>query len=118
MRFHSVIYPGEIAVITFFGDLDSYTTNKMRQQLSKSILQGEVRYIVWQMQHVNFMDSAGVGLILGRMRELAAVDGQMLLLNPNRTIEKIFQYSGLAQYVLHGSEQDALLHARGIVYGQ
>ena len=43
------------------------------------------------------MDSAGIGLILGRMRDLAPTEGETLILNPSSTMEKIFNFSGLDQ---------------------
>ena len=50
------------------------------------------------------MDSAGIGLILGRMRDLAPTEGETLILNPSSTMEKIFNFSGLGtEYqALHG----------------
>ena len=36
--------------------------------------------IIWNLEQLHFMDSSGIGLVLGRMRELRAVDGQTILL--------------------------------------
>ena len=64
------------------------------------------------------MDSSGISLILGRMRELGAVNGQNYYLKsfPN-TMKKIFKFSGLSKYVMEGNEKEAILYARGIVNG-
>lgn len=118
MLFDYMIHPNEVVVVKFFGELDFHATQKIRGQLTRAIMQGDVRYIIWQLEHLSFMDSSGVGLILGRMRELATVDGQMTLLNPSPTMAKIFQFSGLGKYVQYASEQEAILQARGIVSGK
>lgn len=63
------------------------------------------------------MDSSGIGLILGRMRELRAINGQMLILNPSETVQKIFQFAGLTSFVRYISEGEAIMQAGGIVNG-
>ena len=90
---------------------------KIRTQISNTILQGKLNTVIWNLERLNFMDSSGVGLILGRMRELSTVNGQTIILNPSNTMKKIFQFSGLGSYLMEGTEADAILHARGIVNG-
>ena len=51
------------------------------------------------------------------MRELHAVNGRTIILNPSPTMEKIFRFSGLAAYMMHGAEETAISQARGIVNG-
>ncbi|MEK4228902.1 STAS domain-containing protein [Solibacillus sp. FSL H8-0538] len=117
MKFDITMYPNEIAVIRLFGELDHHETEKVRAHISKTILQGNVKTIIWNLEHLHFMDSSGIGLILGRIRELRAVDGHTVLLNPSPTMQKIFQFSGLGAYTMNGLEQTAIMQARGIVNG-
>lgn len=117
MKFDITMYPYQVVVIKLFGELDHHETEKVRAHISKTILQGNVKTIIWNLEHLHFMDSSGIGLILGRMRELRAVDGQTILLNPSPTMQKIFQFSGLGAYTMNGLEQEAIIQARGIVNG-
>lgn len=107
----------EIAIIRLYGELDHHEAEKIRSHISKTILQGNLHTIIWNLERLNFMDSSGIGLILGRMRELSAVNGQTIILNPSNTMKKIFQFSGLSKFVMEGNEEEAILHARGIVNG-
>lgn len=77
-------------------------------------MQGNLSTIIWNLERLNFMDSSGIGLILGRMQELSAVNGQTIILNPSNTMKKIFQFSGLASFMMEDTEADAILHARGL----
>ena len=117
MNFEINMHLQDIAVIKLYGELDHHETEKIRDQISKTILQGKLTTVIWNLERLNFMDSSGVGLILGRMRELSAVNGQTIILNPSNTMKKIFQFSGLGSFMLEGTEADAILQARGIVNG-
>jgi len=107
----------DVVVVRLFGELDHHATEKIRSHVSTEILRGQLKLLIWNLQGLYFMDSAGIGLVLGRMRELETVNGQTLILNPSPTMRKIFQFSGLASYILDGQEEEAIQHARGIVNG-
>jgi stage II sporulation protein AA (anti-sigma F factor antagonist) len=117
MNFNLTFHPNDVLVIHLYGELDHHETEKMRATISKAIFQGNVKWLIWNLEQLQFMDSSGIGLVLGRMRELRAVDGQTILLNPSPTMQKIFQFSGLGHCIRTGSESDVILQARGIVNG-
>lgn len=117
MNFEIIMYENEIAIIRLFGELDHHQTEKIRNQISKAIMQGNLKTIIWNLEGLQFMDSSGIGLILGRMRELSTFNGQTIILNPSNTMKKIFQFSGLSSYCLQCSEEEAILNLRGTVNG-
>lgn len=113
MNFNLTMYPNDVLIVQLFGELDHHETEKVRTHISKAILQGNVKLLVWNLEHLHFMDSSGIGLVLGRMRELRAVDGQTILLNPSKTMQKIFQYSGMGNLIQFASEQQVISHSEG-----
>ncbi|WP_341322933.1 anti-sigma F factor antagonist [Solibacillus sp. FSL H8-0523] len=113
MNFNVTMYPNQLLIVKLYGELDHHETEKIRSDISNAILQGDVRLLVWNLEHLQFMDSSGIGLVLGRMRELRAVDGQIMLLNPSSTMQKIFQFSGLAKYICFASEEQIILQSKG-----
>lgn len=117
MNFDLNLHSHGILVIKLFGELDHHETEKIRTQISKTILQGHVKYLIWNLEQLQFMDSAGIGLILGRMKELRAADGQTIILNPSATMQKIFKFAGLSSFIVLGTEQVIIDQARGIVNG-
>lgn len=82
------------------------------------IIQGTISHIIWNFENVLFMDSAGIGFILGRAKEMAVLERQMTIIHTSRTIQKILTISGLEDYLYNMTEEEALQQARGIVYGQ
>lgn len=117
MNYNISLHDKNIAIIRLYGELGHHETEKMRTQISTTILQGQVTTLIWNLKNLHFMDSSGIGLILGRMRELHSVNGRLVILNPSPTMQKIFQFSGLAQYTMQADEQTAIAQIRGIVHG-
>ena len=107
----------DVVVVRLFGELDHHATEKIRTHVSTEILQGQLKLLIWNLGGLQFMDSSGIGLVLGRMRELETVEGKTMLLNSSSTTRKIFQFSGLGTYIVEGSEEIALQQVRGIVNG-
>ncbi|MBU0905265.1 MAG: anti-sigma factor antagonist [Planococcaceae bacterium] len=107
-----------IAIIRLRGELDHHATQLIREEISQSLYRGKLRAIIWNLQELHFMDSSGIGLILGRMRDFVPSNGQTVILHPSETMKKIFQYSGLGSYVWETTEQETIDALGGILNGQ
>lgn len=105
-----------IVVVTLAGELDNLEANRIRSTITSSIFNGKVKGIVWDLSRLGFMDSAGIGLILGRMRDLAPFNGETLILNPSPTMEKIFNFSGLGSNIRHGSVDSVIGEIGGVLH--
>lgn len=110
------IIENRILIATLYGELDNHEANRIRTQISTSIFTGQVRAVIWNLDGLGFMDSAGIGLILGRMRDLAPFGGETLILNPTATMEKIFSFSGLGAHVRHCTVETAIGEIGGVVH--
>lgn len=87
-------------IIRLAGELDHHTIKNLRKEISFCIVTQPIKMIVWDLKLVSFMDSSGIGLILGRMRELEPFGGQTMIVHANATISKIFHYAGLGSYIV------------------
>jgi len=112
------ITPEGIIVVTLRGELGNHEANRIRTQISSEIFGGTAHAIIWDLTHLSFMDSSGIGLVLGRMRDLAPQQGETLILNPSPTMEKIFQFSGLGSVVRRGSIENAIGEIGGVYHEQ
>lgn len=117
MQFQIEMVSMETVVVRLYGELDHHAVEKIRSKISTAIIQGAVSTVIWNLGGLSFMDSSGVGLVLGRMRELEAVAGRTILLNPSPTMRKVFQFSGLGPWMLDATEEEAIERVRGIVNG-
>lgn len=84
-------------VIHIGGDIDHHETIKMREKVDGYIRSGQARNIVFDFNNVTFMDSSGIGLIMGRYRHIKESGGQVLLSNISPQLDRILQISGVYQ---------------------
>ncbi|MGM9972387.1 MAG: anti-sigma F factor antagonist [Anaeroplasmataceae bacterium] len=90
------------------GELDESTINEVRNKISEMIKKYEIKNLVLNMKELEFMDSSGIGLILGRYEELKKRNGQIVLCSLNENIKRIIMLSGLVKIcTLRESEESA-----------
>ena len=86
---------GNTMIVILDGDLDEYTAHYVRSRMDKLIDNNKFSKLVIDMSELSFMDSTGVGVLIGRYKKLKNYHTQMYITNPNTTIERIFKMSGL-----------------------
>lgn len=82
-------------IIKITGDLDSSKTFLYKEKIHEHMRQLGPRYLVWDFKDLTFLDSAGIGLILGRYNEIERVNGIMGLIGLNAYSRKVIAISGL-----------------------
>lgn len=80
-------------------EIDESTTEKLRRKIDNEITRFLPRKVIFDFSNVSFMDSAGIGMLLGRYKVIKMLGGQLELLNVNRQIEKIFEISGILKII-------------------
>ncbi|MFJ2003891.1 STAS domain-containing protein [Streptomyces chartreusis] len=83
-----------VSVVTVVGELDVYTAPALRELLIELQHHGRV-FLVLDMTAVGYLDSTGLGVVLGGMRRVSAHDGRMALVVPEGGIAKIFRITGM-----------------------
>ncbi len=96
-------------IVRFNGELDHHRATGLRQTIDRRLNDPEIRNLVLNLQHVSFMDSSGVGVILGRYRLIKDRGGKMALCLIPPGVLKVLEISGLPKIIpFLGSEQQAL----------
>lgn len=82
--------------ILLSGELDEYTAPKVRNDLDR-LMETEKGFvqIVMDFSELTFMDSLGVGVLIGRYKKMRQLNKPIFITNPNRVAERIFKMSGL-----------------------
>lgn len=81
------------------GELDHCTAQTIRRLLDGCIRDHEIKNMILDMQGLAFMDSSGIGVILGRYKLMREKNGRLLVRNMNRQVEKVFRLSGMNQII-------------------
>ena len=85
----------DILKIKLVGELDEYTANITRERLDNLFSNSSCTTIIIDMSELTFMDSTGIGVLIGRYKKLKVDNKRIFISNPNNQIEKIFKMSGL-----------------------
>jgi anti-sigma B factor antagonist len=99
---------GDRTVVVVGGEIDVYTAPKLREQLIDLVSAGNY-HIVVDMENVEFLDSTGLGVLVGGLKKVRAHDGSLQLICTQDRLLKIFRITGLAKvFVIHDSADGAL----------
>lgn len=92
--------------VTIDGDIDHHSAKYIREQIDTAIFYCRPLEVVMDLSKVSFMDSSGLGLILGRFTRIREIGGRLKLLDPTPQTVKILELAGVGQLiVIEYSEQ-------------
>jgi anti-sigma B factor antagonist len=95
-------------VVAVGGEIDVYTAPKLRDKITELVNAGHHELII-DMEKVDFLDSTGLGVLVGGLKKIRAQDGSMSLICSQDRLLKIFRITGLAKvFTIYDSEQTAL----------
>ena len=78
------------------GELDEYTAKRAKESMDKEIDEkGYVKNVIFDFSRSSFMDSTGIGVLLGRYKKLKKCGVKCYIRNPSVNIDKVLQISGL-----------------------
>ncbi|MBR1559916.1 MAG: anti-sigma factor antagonist [Clostridia bacterium] len=81
------------------GELDHSMAARVRGELDRLIDDARVRRLVFDVSGLRFMDSSGIGLIIGRYKRVSRRGGSVAVTGQDRRIDRLFQMSGVYQVV-------------------
>jgi stage II sporulation protein AA (anti-sigma F factor antagonist) len=86
-----------------------HTADEFRQRVDNTLEANGVRHILFNLDAVKFIDSSGLGVILGRYKKISAAGGKVLVAHIQPQVLQIFELSGLLKIIkLYNSEAEAL----------
>lgn len=100
---------GNILLVRLKGELDHHEANELKTMWQLEIKKHQIRHVVLNLENLEFMDSSGLGVILGRYKEITQVDGEMVICAISPTVKRLFEMSGLFKIMrLARGEEEAL----------
>ena len=87
-------YSNGLLVVRVLGEIDHHSAVGMRTGIDEEIFERRPEKLILDLSAVNFMDSSGLGLILGRYANVQKVGGELVVLNPNDGVVKILKLAG------------------------
>lgn len=81
------------------GEVDHHKSQYLCQKADEMLLCKDVKNIVFDFENTVFMDSSGVGIIMGRYQKITCIGGKIYIIHANQQIKRIIKVSGMAKYV-------------------
>ena len=95
-------------VVSVAGEIDVYTAPRLREEITELVAAGTYDLVI-DMSEVEFLDSTGLGVLVGGLKRVRAHDGSLRLVCTQERILKIFRITGLTKvFPIHASLGDAL----------
>lgn len=88
-------------VIHVNGELDHHNSVFIRERADEIICEKGIMNIIFDFDRTEFMDSSGIGVIMGRYKKVSGFGGMVGVVNVRKNVEKILLYSGLNKIIRH-----------------
>ena len=80
-------------------DIDECVVQKIRRKLDNEIERYMPKEVIFDFNKVSFMDSAGIGLLIGRYKLVDMLGGKVEVTNLTTPVRKIFEMSGVLKII-------------------
>ena len=98
-----------VAVVTVTGDVDVATCAALRDSLLEVVADENFRGLVVNLAGVSFIDSTGIGVLVGVWRRTKATDGRLALAAPSRQARSVLDATGLTSVLsIYSTEEEAI----------
>lgn len=85
----------DILIAVAYGEIDHHTAAKLRDEIDEAMLAFHCRHLVLDMKRVSFMDSSGIGVVLGRYKKIRRKGGKLYVTGCSDYIERILHMAGV-----------------------
>ncbi len=95
---------GEVLVVSLSGEIDHCAADAMRGEIEALLKDTQVRRLIFNFEDVSFMDSSGVGMIIGRYKTMRARGGSVGACGLHPPVDRLFTLAGLHRII---AQEDA-----------
>ncbi len=98
-----------VLIVRLRGELDHHTADVVRYKMEDALLRGNVDHVILSLKDLQFMDSSGLGVILGRYKQVKGKGGKMVVCDINPNVHRLLELSGLFKILtVHDNERNAI----------
>jgi stage II sporulation protein AA (anti-sigma F factor antagonist) len=100
---------GETLIIRMEGELDHHAVDSFRDKIDSKLALQEIRHVLFNFAGVRFMDSSGLGMVLGRYKLVSEKGGKVMACSLGPRVERVFDLAGLQTRIpVFATEREAL----------
>ncbi len=96
-------------IVRLIGELDHHTSDMVRGKIDTELMKGIANNLLFNLEQLSFMDSSGLGVLLGRYKKVRQLEGKMSICCVQPNVYKIFELSGMFKILtVFESENEAI----------
>jgi anti-anti-sigma factor len=92
-------YNDDTLKIKLVGEIDHHSARSVREEIDKEMFLRRAKTVLMDLSGIEFMDSSGLGLILGRYSNAGQLGGKLKLVNPSKNVMKILELAGTEKMI-------------------
>lgn len=96
---------GDILIVKVTGELDHHTAPIIKDFLETEMTKPHLRHLLLNFEQLEFMDSSGIGMILGRYKQVVQKGGKMGICGLHPAIHRLLEMSGLFKILIVGDDE-------------
>ena len=101
---------GDVLSVRIEGEVDHHSAVSLREEVDREILEVRPKRLELDLSGVSFMDSSGIGLIMGRYKKIRPMGGEIFVSNLNCRMQRIFGLFGLNSITERNSKIDMIVN--------
>lgn len=86
-------------IVHFYGELDHHISEKARLKIDQKYKENNLKNIILDLTHLSLMDSSGIGLIMGRYKNVIEKKGKIAIISSNVYVDRLIRMSGLQKII-------------------
>lgn len=90
---------GKALVVKMSGELDHHSSEIVRIKIDNKIEELGAKNLIFDFTEVNFMDSSGIGVVIGRYKKIIQYGGKVVVIGLSPKIKKVFDIAGLFKII-------------------
>lgn len=95
----TILLKDAVMTIRLPEEVDHFEADRLREEVGEILEERNVREVVFDFRKTGFMDSSGIGLVMGRYREMQLVGGKVRAVHVGERIRRILVMSGVARVI-------------------
>ncbi|MHA6251048.1 anti-sigma F factor antagonist [Oceanobacillus sp. CAU 1775] len=103
-----------VLIVRLTGELDHHAAEVLRNEWKRMIYEHGVEHVILNLEDITFMDSSGLGVILGRYKEIMQLGGELVVCSIAPSIKRLFEISGLFKIIRLEENETIALEALGV----
>ncbi len=105
----SVLIRNKTLIVTLRGELDHHSASGVKELVEELIRNRDPKNLIFDFHDLSFMDSSGIGMLVGRYKMISAMGGSVMICGASRTVDRLLTMSGIKKIIATYDTAEAAL---------